>query len=139
MSRRVYLSDRTAMTNNFMNDKFKNIWTKSRTGTRGFFIWLLVVGVAAFLFATAVTVAGFLYAPALMVPCTGGYSSFIWRTPGLLPVLIGLKLMVLFIVTVAAAFFLRGLVPRFFLPGREPFVGYDFKRTKNESRNAVPL
>jgi hypothetical protein len=97
-----------------MNDQHENIWKKSWKGPRGVCLWLLIVTIAAFLFAIAMTVIGFFIAPELVFIWAGGFGSFVWRIPGLVPALIGLELMAVFIASVAAAFIFYHIVRQFF-------------------------
>jgi hypothetical protein len=95
-----------------MNNQPKSIWKKPWKGPRGVLFWLLIVTAAAFLFATAMMAAGVFFSPALIFVWADGFGVFVWRIPGLVPVLIGLELAVVFVMSVAAAFILYVIVRR---------------------------
>lgn len=89
------------------------MWTKPRQGLCGFLVWLGVVFAAAFSFASAMTAIFFFLAPGLFFAWSDGFSYSFWKL-GLVPALIGLKVMALFMAAVLAAFVLYRALRRVF-------------------------
>jgi hypothetical protein len=89
-----------------MNEESQCTWTKIRKGPRAFLSGALIVFIAAFLFAAGLTTLSLCTAPEFVYEWADGYGYSVWQIPGLVPALIGLKVMALFIVAVATACFL---------------------------------
>jgi hypothetical protein len=106
-----------------MNEQFQSIWRKERKGPRAFLLWALIVSLAAFLFAAALTTILYFFAPALLLACSDGYGYSVWQIPGLVPVLIGLRVMALFMGVVGTVFAFRYIVRRFFSSSSQPSMG----------------
>jgi hypothetical protein len=103
-----------------MKEQSQSIWIKPLKGQRALLLWVLIVSAAAFLFAAALITILFFFAPALLFACADGYGYSVWQIPGLVPALIGLRVMALFIGAVAMGFAFRYIVRRFFSRGSNP-------------------
>jgi hypothetical protein len=98
-----------------MNEQSESIWGRPRKGLGALLFWALIVSVAAFLFAAALITILYYFAPALLFAWADGYGCWAWQTPGVVPALIGLRVMALFVGAVATVFAIRYVVRRFFV------------------------